>query len=340
MQFLLYILFYNAFTFLPKCYIMKAMKQIIIHSNDANQRLDRYLAKTFDRLPRSLMYKEIRKKNIKINKKRCTPEQMLCAGDVLTLYLKDDVLTERKKHHDFLAASKDLCVVYEDENLLIVNKKAGLLCHPDGREYIDTLIARIKRYLFEKGDWSPQEATFAPALANRIDRNTAGLVIAAKNADALRELTGLIQAHRIKKFYLAVTDGIPQVPEQTLTAFLLKDEKRNKVSVYQQPQTGAKKIVTHYRVLQTEQNRALVEIELRTGRTHQIRAHLASIGCPLAGDGKYGRTQGRFRQALFSYKLEFHVPQGYLLSYLNQQTFTADIKDFLKQFTGVEYDER
>ena len=183
------------------------MKEKQITPGDAGRRLDRYLGRTFPSLPRSLMYKEIRKKNIKVNKKRCTPEQVLSAGDRVTLYLPDDVLAEKTVYYDFLSASKALDVVYEDENLLILNKPQGLLCHPNGKEYIDTLIARVKRYLYERNQWSPEDSGFAPALANRIDRNTGGLVIAAKTAPALREITALIRERKIEKFYLTVTEG-------------------------------------------------------------------------------------------------------------------------------------
>lgn len=316
------------------------MKEITISKNDANQRLDRYLLKTFDKLPRSLMYKEIRKKNIKINKKRCAPEQMLNEGDVLALYLPDDVLREKKKHYDFLSASKDIKIVYEDENILIADKKPGLLCHPDGHEYVDTLIARAKRYLYEKGEWSPEESSFSPAPANRIDRNTGGLVIIAKNADSLREMTALIKQRETDKYYLAFTDGIPPKSEDTLTGYLTKDEKRNMVKVQKEPSDGAKKIITRYRVIKTYGKKALVEVQLLTGRTHQIRAHMASIGCPLLGDGKYGKNHGRFRQALFSYKLTFHVKDGMKLSYLNGKTFSADEEEFIKQFSGDDNYER
>ena len=316
------------------------MKEITISKNDANQRLDRYLLKTFDRLPRSLMYKEIRKKNIKINKKRCTPEQMLKDGDILALYLPDDVLTEKKKHYDFLSASREIKIVYEDENILIADKKPGLLCHPDGHEYVDTLIARAKRYLFEKGEWSPEESSFSPAPANRIDRNTGGLVIIAKNADSLREMTALIKQRETDKYYLAFTDGIPPKSEDTLTGYLTKDEKRNMVKVQKEPTEGAKKIITRYRVIKTYGKKALVEVQLLTGRTHQIRAHMASVGCPLLGDGKYGKSHGRFRQALLSYKLTFHVNDGMKLSYLDGKTFSADTKQFIKQFSGDDNDER
>ena len=227
------------------------MKEKQITPGDHGRRLDRYLGRTFPSLPRSLMYKEIRKKNIKVNKKRCTPEQLLAAGDLVTLYLPEDVLAEKTVYYDFLSASKVLDVVYEDQNLLILNKPQGLLCHPNGQEYVDTLIARIKRYLYESGQWSPESSGFTPALANRIDRNTGGLVIAAKTAPALREVTALIRQRQIEKFYLTVTEGIPPKTADTLTAYLRKDEKKNKVTLYETPGTDRMECKTGYRVLDT-----------------------------------------------------------------------------------------
>lgn len=316
------------------------MKEKQITPGDAGRRLDRYLGRTFSSLPRSLMYKEIRKKNIKVNKKRCTPEQVLSAGDRVTLYLPDDVLAEKTVYYDFLSASKALDVVYEDENLLILNKPQGLLCHPNGKEYIDTLIARVKRYLYERNQWSPEDSGFAPALANRIDRNTGGLVIAAKTAPALREITALIRDRKIEKFYLTVTEGIPPKAADTLTAYLHKDEKKNKVTLYDAPAPDRMACKTGYRVLDTKANRALLEVELFTGRTHQIRAQLAGIGCPLAGDGKYGNTHGRYRQALLSYKLIFHVPADYTIAHLDGKVFTADTRSITQIFTGDDSNER
>ena len=161
------------------------MKKLTATENDSGQRLDRYILKNFPKLPKSLMFKEIRKKNIKVNRKRCEPSYIIQTGDVVELYLKDDVLEEKTVHYDFMRASKDISIVYEDENIILLDKKPGLLCHPDGKEYTDTLIARVKRYLYEKGEWNPSESgTFTPSLANRIDRNTGGMVIAAKNAAA------------------------------------------------------------------------------------------------------------------------------------------------------------
>ena len=243
-------------------------------------------------------------------------------------------------YYDFLSASKALDVVYEDENLLILNKPQGLLCHPNGKEYIDTLIARVKRYLYERNQWSPEDSGFAPALANRIDRNTGGLVIAAKTAPALREITALIRERKIEKFYLTVTEGIPPKAADTLTAYLHKDGKKNKVTLYDAPAPDRMACRTGYRVLDTKANRALLEVELYTGRTHQIRAQLAGIGCPLAGDGKYGNTHGRYRQALLSYKLIFHVPADYTIAHLDGKVFTADTRPITQIFTGDDSNER
>lgn len=299
------------------------MKKIVIGKNDAGQRVDRFIAKTFDRLPKSLMFKEIRKKNIKVNKKRCTPQQELCEGDILELYLKDDVLHIKEKHYDFLKAADDLDIIYEDDNIILINKKVGVLCHPDGKEYIDNIVARLKRYLYEKGEWSPDESSFTPSLANRIDRNTGGIVIGAKNSAALKIINDKIKNREIKKFYLTVVHGKMNRRSETLTAYLTKNEKKNMVTVTDQQTANAKKIITKYTVLDYYDDASLLEVELLTGRTHQIRAHLAHIGHPLFGDGKYGKEQGRYRQALYSYKLRFDFSDSNELSYLSGKEFMA-----------------
>lgn len=302
------------------------MKIINVTANDDGKRLDAFLLKSFSSMPKAMLYKQIRKKNIKVNSKRTKPDYRIKCGDEISLYLKDEFLTESKKHFDFLNSSTELCIIYEDENIIIADKKIGLLCHPDGKEYVDTLIARIKRYLYENGEWNPEsENSFSPALANRIDRNTGGLVIAAKNAQSLRILNEKIRDREIDKYYLTIVNGRPPKKEDTITGYLEKDERKNLVRVYEDEKPSRKKIVTKYKVLKTKNNLSLLEIELLTGRTHQIRAHLASIGCPLYGDGKYGKTKGRYRQALYSYKLKFNfLSDAGILSYLNQKEFTAE----------------
>ncbi len=238
------------------------------------------------------------------------------------MYLKDDVLEEKIKHYDFMGASKQLDIIYEDDNIILIDKKVGLLCHPDGNEYVDTLISRVKRYLYEKGEWNPEDSsTFSPSLANRIDRNTGGIVIAAKNAEALRILNDKIKNREIEKYYLTVVHGKMERESDTLTAYLTKDTRKNKVTVSDKETDKSKKIVTKYTVLDYQNGNSLLEIDLKTGRTHQIRAHMAYIGHPLLNDGKYGKEQGRYRQALYSYKLVFNMKDAGVLSYLDGKEF-------------------
>ncbi len=298
------------------------MKSFTISKNDSGQRVDKFILKTFPKLPKSLMFKEIRKKNIKVNRKKTDASAVLNEGDVIELYLKDDVLEEKIKHYDFMGASKQLDIIYEDDNIILIDKKVGLLCHPDGNEYVDTLISRVKRYLYEKGEWNPEDSsTFSPSLANRIDRNTGGIVIAAKNAEALRILNDKIKNREIEKYYLTVVHGKMERESDTLTAYLTKDTRKNKVTVSDKETDKSKKIVTKYTVLDYQNGNSLLEIDLKTGRTHQIRAHMAYIGHPLLNDGKYGKEQGRYRQALYSYKLVFNMKDAGVLSYLDGKEF-------------------
>ena len=308
------------------------MKSVTISSKDEGQRVDRFIMKTFDRLPKSLMFKEIRKKNIKVNRKRCTAEQILNEGDVLDLYLGDDVLHIKEKYYDFLRASSELDIIYEDNNIILLNKKAGILCHPDGKDYTDNLVARLKRYLYEKGEWSPDTSSFTPSLANRIDRNTGGIVIGAKNSQALKIINDKIKNREIEKYYLTVVHGKMPKKSEVLTAYLTKDEKKNMVTVTDSQTPGSKQIITQYTVLDYYNDASLLEIHLMTGRTHQIRAHLAHIGHPLYGDGKYGIDKGRYRQALYSYKLKFNFTDENALSYLNTKVFQAKNIKLLDEF--------
>lgn len=306
------------------------MKSFVIEKNDADQRLDKFISKSVSALPKNLMYKYIRLKRIKINGKRAQISTRLNVGDVVDMYISDEFFEAPQKNYEFLKAGKKLDIVFEDENILILEKRAGLLCHPDGREYTDTLIGRTLRYLYEKGEYNPEkENSFTPSLANRIDRNTGGLVMCAKNAEALRILNQKIKDREIKKNYICISCGVMPKKEDTLKAYLFKDEDKNKVFIKNKPFEGAKTILTKYTVLKQKKNFALLEIDLLTGRTHQIRAHLAHIGHPLLGDGKYsnneyGKKIGYKKQALYSYKLrfEFNTDAGEL-EYLNGMQFKA-----------------
>lgn len=316
------------------------MKEFIINKNDAGQRLDKYLTKSFPLLPQSLMYKYIRSKRIKVNGKRSEISYRLQLDDTVSLYINDEFFAPAQPKYDFLGAGKSIKTVYEDENILLIDKPAGLLSHPDESEYVDTAITRVKRYLYEKGEYNPDDETsFAPALVNRIDRNTSGIIIAAKNAESLRILNEKLKNRELHKMYLCVVIGKPKSESGIMTGYLEKNEKQNRVYVSTNSTDSSKSISTKYKVLGTKKGLSLIEVELLTGRTHQIRAHFASAGTPLLGDGKYGTNEqnkkygGYKKQFLYSYKLifDFKTDAG-ILQYLDKREFTVEDVWFEKAF--------
>lgn len=318
------------------------MKSFTIAKNDAGQRLDKFITKAVPLLPQGLMYKYIRTKRIKVNSKRSEISYKLVEGDTVDMYINDEFFAPAKEHFDFLSASKKLDIIYEDENILLLNKKVGLLSHPDDTEYNDTLITRVKRYLYEKGEYDPRdEQSFTPSLVNRIDRNTGGIVIAAKNAEALRILNDKIRDREIEKYYLCAVQGRPKQPRGRLENYLFKDAAKNQVYVKNRPEPGAKTAVTEYRLIKTSGALSLMECRLLTGRTHQIRAQMSHAGMPLLGDGKYGSERfnknfGEKGQALYSYKLEFAFPtDAGILEYLRGKTFTVESVEFAEKYFGV-----
>ena len=315
------------------------MKEFTIGKNDAGQRLDRFLAKAVPLLPASLAQKYIRLKRIKRNNARAQRDERLCEGDVLQLYINDEFFDTPREDNAYLTiAAPKLNIVYEDENLLLVDKRAGVAVHPhDGAEYGKTLIDHIQAYLYTKREWRPREENaFTPALCNRIDRNTGGIVIAAKTAEALRVMNQKIKDRELDKRYLAIVEGTPKPKSGVLRGYLFKDAVKNRVFVTDAPQKGAKTCETRYEVLESRNGLSLVECELITGRTHQIRAQFAHAGHPLLGDGKYGKLDKRFDrkyQALYSYKLTFRfTTDAGILNALNGKSFTVEKVDFVDEY--------
>ena len=316
------------------------MREFTIGKNDAGQRLDRFVARNLPLLPPPLLQKYIRLKRIKVNGKGSKRDTRLCVGDILQLYINDEFFDKPTEENLFLSVFRpQLNLVYEDENLLLVDKRPGMVVHADETEKVNTLINHIQAYLYQKKEWNPKwENAFAPALCNRIDRNTGGIVIAAKNAETLRIINEKIKNHELEKSYLCVTVGRPRPAEGRVEGFLRKDEAKKEVTFFDHPIPGGKTAVTLYRTLESRGELSLVECRLLTGRTHQIRVSMAHLGCPLLGDGKYGRGDvnrryGETRQALYSYKLRFAFssPAG-LLDYLQNRTFCVEAVPFRDKY--------
>ena len=318
------------------------MKEIQIRKNDAGQRLDRFVGKAVPLLPESLLQKYIRLKRIKRNGKGAKRDVRLVEGDVLQLYINDEFFERPTEENAWLKiATPRLDIVYEDENILLADKKPGVLCHSAGEWSWDTLISNIQAYLRQSGEWDPKaENAFTPALCNRIDRNTGGIVIAAKNAEALRILNDKIRDREIAKYYLCIALGRVEPPKGRIECFLRKDEKSNTVRVYHRPVPDGRSAITLYQTLQTRGELSLLEVELLTGRTHQIRASMGDLGHPLLGDGKYGvgsvnRKYGETHQALYSYRLRFDFPSDAgILEYLHGREFQVDEVPFQKKYFG------
>lgn len=319
------------------------MKEYRITKNDSGQRLNKFLEKAVPRLPGGLMHKYVRLKRIKVNGKRTEPAYKLCPGDLLQLYINDEFFESPSAQQAWQKiAVPDLHVLYEDDNILLADKRPGMVVHADERGEDGTLIAHIQAYLYQSGQWNPADAaSFTPALCNRIDRNTGGIVIAAKTAEALRIMNDKIKGHELQKRYLCIVHGTPTPRRGKLTHYLRRDEIRKQVEVFSRPTAGAKTAQLLYQVLASRNGLSLVECTLLTGRTHQIRAQMAAIGHPLVGDGKYGtnaqnKPYGETSQLLYSYKLTFaFTTESGVLSDLDGMTFTVhDVPFVQKYFPG------
>ena len=320
------------------------MREFTIGNNDAGQRLDRFVSKAVPKLPDSLAQKYIRIKRIKVKGQNAKRDYRLSFGDIVQLYINDEFFDPSNETKPRVTMSdSSLSIVYEDDNLLLINKAAGILCHSAAEHNGNSLISMVQAYLIKKGEWSPEkENSFRPALCNRIDRNTSGIVIAAKNAQSLRILNEKIKLREIDKFYLAAVHGVPDPLSGSLEGHILKDSRKNRVELRTDNRPGSKTAALEYSTITVTNQLSLLECRLLTGRTHQIRAQLADFGHPLLGDSKYGNKNLNKQyeekyQALCSYKLSFDFKSDAgVLQYLNRKIYSLKNIHFVdKYFHGT-----
>lgn len=320
------------------------MKQFVITENEAGQRFDKYLAKLMKEAPKSFFYKMMRKKNITLNGKKASGNEKLEKDDEIKIFLSDETFEKFAGKVQVKKAVCPLDIVYEDEHVLFINKPAGMLSQPakDGQV---SLVEYLLGYLEEKGEVTEKSLkTFKPSVCNRLDRNTSGLVAAGKSLAGLQELSKLFHDRTMHKDYLCIVKG--QIKkEDYIKGFLHKNTKTNKVSVYESMREDAVPIETKYTPLANNGKMTLLKVRLITGRTHQIRAHLASIGHPLAGDGKYGdeKFNQYFKenyhlkhQLLHAFQMEFPEMEG-KLQYLSGKVFTAELPEYFSRMLSREH---
>lgn len=315
------------------------MKQVVIDKNDSGQRLDRFLRKYLSEASQSFIYKMLRKKRIKLNNKKAEPNTIISEGDTIQLYLSDDTIEKFMGSKKVEKSKLVPRIIYEDENILLINKPVGILSHSANKEYGNNIADSIIHYLCQKGEYNPRvEKTFKPSICNRLDMNTSGIIIGAKNYEALKKMNLAIKEGHVHKYYKTIVKG-KVMEEGVIEGYLSKNEELNKVRILEDKEGNAKKIVTKIKVLRSYDEYSLLEIELITGRTHQIRAHLSSIGHPVIGDIKYGdkkinkffrENYGLESQFLHAYKVEFENLEP-PLDYLNGKVFIAPLNNkFLK----------
>lgn len=301
--------------------------------------MDRFLKKYLADATQGFIYKMIRKKNIKVNEKKAVPDMMLEEGDVVQLYLAEDTIEKFRGQRQHSRSRIDLDIVYEDENIVLINKPVGLLSHGTGEEFQDNVVDALVGYLIDNGDYVPRvEKTFTPSICNRLDRNTSGIIVGAKNYQSLQLMNQAIKEGMVAKFYKTIVRGTIKKDFEH-KAFLTKDEERNKVQISDDDSDGGKEIWTRFKVLKNSRDFTMLEVELITGRTHQIRSSLSSLGYPVIGDRKYGdrRINEEFKQEydltdqwLHGYRLIFDGLEE-PLDYLNNKEFTADVGGLFKR---------
>lgn len=305
------------------------MLKIVVEKNETEQRLDRFLKKYLNEASSGFIYKMLRKKNITRNGKRANPEDLIVEGDTVELYLSEETIAKFRKTPKNPESESKLDIVYEDENILLMNKPSGILSHSTGEEFEPNMVDYMIGYLIRSGSYVPRmEKTFSPAICNRLDRNTSGLLIGAKSYDALKKINDAIKRMEIEKYYLTIVKGnFPEPMEKR--SFLVKDEVRNRAEVISQEMEGAKEIITRFSPKERFNGYTLLEVQIVTGRTHQIRSQLYAMGYAVIGDEKYGNRSlnrelrekyGLKSQWLHCEKLIFGGLDGEM-AYLNGRVF-------------------
>lgn len=315
------------------------MREIIITQNEENQRLNKFLSKYLNKAPSSFIYKMLRKKNIKINNIKATGSEILIKGDVLQLYLSDDTIENFMEEKVVNLNATPLSIIFEDSNILIVNKPAGVLSHPNNKVDKDTIVDRIHYYLYKSGDFKTHiESSFTPAICNRLDRNTSGIVICGKNLSTVQYLNELIANNNIYKYYRTIVKGSLK-EKGTLVGYHVKDNHINQVRVSKNKVLNSKKVHTEYTPIKYTNDFTLLSINLVTGKSHQIRSHLQSINYPILGDRKYGdkelnlwlkRKFNISNQLLHAEKIHFYKAEG-ILRYLQGKSFSCSAPDNFKK---------
>ena len=310
------------------------MKRITVTQKEAGQRLDKLLAKFLNQAPKSFLYKMLRKKNITLNGKKAAGNEKLVCGDVIRLFLADETIEKFSREvHIEVTGTNPLEILYEDDHILLINKPCGMLSQKDGSGEA-SLVEEITAYLLGNGALTREELkSFRPSVCNRLDRNTSGIVVAGKTIEGLQTMGAVFRDRSLHKFYRCLVAGSIKEPDR-IRGYLRKDESRNQVRILKEPATREDRpICTVYRPKAWGKDATLLEVELITGRSHQIRAHLASIGHPILGDPKSGDTEQNRRygeifglkyQLLHAYRLEFPKLEG-TLSYLSGRVFTAPL---------------
>lgn len=307
------------------------MRELKITELEENQRLNKFLAKYLNKASQSFIYKMLRKKNIKLNNQKADGSEILIQGDTLQIYLSEDTLDKFMEAKFINESAGSLSIVFEDENILIINKPMGVLSHPNNNTDKDTVIDRILLYLNKKGEYSTKsDSTFVPAICNRLDRNTSGIVVCGKNLAAVQQLNEIISNNNMYKYYRAIVNG--KLNEQgVLSGYHVKNNNTNEVKISKIEAPNSKKVLTEYTPIKYTADFTLLKINLITGKSHQIRAHLQSINHPILGDRKYGDenlnkwAKDKFafnNQLLHAEEIFFKKADG-ALKYLEGRSFSA-----------------